>query len=67
MWTGKPPFEDGEALPDIEMLDNGLDNPCSWLDQETKQCKHYDQRPNICRDFVVGSNNCLSCREQFSR
>ncbi len=26
--------------------------PCFWLDQVTMFCKHYEHRPQICRDYV---------------
>ena len=27
-------------------------SPCIWYDPETKQCKHYEHRPEVCRDEV---------------
>jgi uncharacterized protein len=36
--------------------------PCSWLDPETKRCQHYELRPQICRDFELGSPKCLELR-----
>jgi uncharacterized protein len=39
------------------------ESPCFWLDQATGKCKHYDARPDICREFEVGSPACVSHRE----
>ena len=73
---GNPPFLGFEILDlpaklKIEILDL-LDNhhyretnksPCYWFDQITLKCKHYEHRPQICRDFDIGSISCLSYRE----
>jgi Fe-S-cluster containining protein len=40
--------------------------PCFWLDVETRQCRHYEQRPEICRDFAVGGEACLLWREAMA-
>jgi len=24
---------------------------CDWFDKQTRRCKHYDERPQICRDY----------------
>jgi Fe-S-cluster containining protein len=39
--------------------------PCTWFDPKTKQCRHYDLRPPICRDFEMGSRFCMEHRERF--
>jgi Fe-S-cluster containining protein len=36
--------------------------PCIWFDQETRRCKHYEYRPEVCRDFEVGEEACLRWR-----
>jgi Fe-S-cluster containining protein len=36
---------------------------CIWLDADTRQCRHYEWRPLICREFQRGSPGCLSMRE----
>lgn len=38
------------------------ESPCIWLDGE--QCRHYDHRPQICRDFDRGCEHCVSLRSQ---
>ncbi|WP_145219992.1 YkgJ family cysteine cluster protein [Planctomycetes bacterium TBK1r] len=42
-----------------------LDGPCTWLDLETKQCRHHQHRPQVCRDFAVGSVGCLQWRAAY--
>lgn len=38
------------------------DEPCVWLNRGTGKCKHHKFRPDICRNFEVGSENCLRRR-----
>lgn len=40
--------------------DQGL--PCLWYDAETRQCKHYEHRPEVCREFEMGGDDCLEMR-----
>jgi Fe-S-cluster containining protein len=30
--------------------------PCFWLELETKRCKHYKYRPEVCRDHFCGQS-----------
>ena len=39
-----------------------LQGPCIWLDLETRQCQHHEHRPQVCRDFEVGSRQCQEWR-----
>jgi len=52
--------------PRIDLLDSRgqEDSPCIWLNQGTGQCRHYASRPQVCRDFEVGSEACLAFRQQ---
>lgn len=43
----------------------GDDLPCLWYDAETRRCKHHKHRPTICRDFEVGSADCLFVRNLY--
>lgn len=36
--------------------------PCPQLDQETKKCKIYEGRPELCKKMPVGGVDCLLCR-----
>lgn len=38
---------------------------CLWYDPEKKQCRHYEWRPQICRDFEMGGEACLMLRKAF--
>jgi Fe-S-cluster containining protein len=40
--------------------------PCFWLDMETMQCMHYEERPEVCRRYERGSSECRSVREFFA-
>ena len=42
-----------------------LDGPCVWFDHDTRQCKHHEHRPRVCRDFQVGSKDCLAWRDHY--
>lgn len=37
--------------------------PCLWLDPVTKGCRHYEHRPQVCRDFEMGSEDCVGHRQ----
>ena len=41
------------------------DSVCLWLDPATKQCRHYDLRPSICRDLERNSQACHAWREDY--
>lgn len=36
-------------------------SPCIWYDPEKRECKHYEHRPELCRDAVVVDDQ--SCRK----
>lgn len=49
----------GEAGDDVE--------PCIWFDEQTRQCKWYEHRPDICRDEVtVNDEYCIRWREVYA-
>lgn len=37
-------------------------HPCIWLDGNGR-CRHYEHRPEICRDYDLGGEACLAERE----
>ena len=39
--------------------------PCLWFDLETRRCRHYEHRPNVCRTFEIGGASCLGHRERM--
>lgn len=36
--------------------------PCVWLDLETRRCRWYEHRPEVCRTFEMGGRDCLKMR-----
>jgi Fe-S-cluster containining protein len=36
--------------------------PCLWYDEQTKGCRFYEHRPQVCREFEIGSHSCLGWR-----
>ncbi|MCA9137132.1 MAG: YkgJ family cysteine cluster protein [Planctomycetales bacterium] len=44
-----------------------LDGPCSWLDKETRLCRHHQHRPQVCRSFPVGGDGCLAWRAAYDK
>ncbi|WP_255762602.1 YkgJ family cysteine cluster protein [Halomonas alkalisoli] len=51
----------GETMRRLE------DGWCSALDRETFMCTIYEQRPWICREFEVGSYECLVERQELDK
>ena len=55
-----------ELLRDMErrLADRNFDAnaPCFWMDRETRKCRHYEQRPEVCRQFELGGEDCLAMR-----
>lgn len=40
--------------------------PCLWFDEATRQCKHYEHRPETCRDAIEpGDEACRATRARF--
>ena len=37
--------------------------PCAYYDKQTARCKIYEKRPELCKAFPVGCNDCLLCRK----
>ena len=63
----KPPFTAFEAMTLPAELRESLKvegDGCTWLDRETKRCKHYEHRPMICENFEVGGLLCLEWRSE---
>lgn len=43
------------------------DDVCVWYDQAARQCRHYEWRPQVCRDFEIASAACLTARRRAAR
>ncbi len=41
------------------------ESPCLWFDEESGLCRHYDLRPQACRDFERSSPSCHAVRTKF--
>ena len=44
-------------------LDDGW---CAALDRDTMRCRIYARRPAVCRDFAMGSGDCIAERRAFA-
>lgn len=66
-WHKLPEDLRNEWLEFVEIYqrDGELDGPCFWLDTTTRQCKHHNHRPNVCRDFEIGSKLCREWRDHY--
>lgn len=50
---------------EVEDRTRGDDLPCLWYDAATGRCRHYEQRPEVCRDAIQpGDEACLAARER---
>ena len=65
-WAGLPDNLKTEINQYIDGLeDHDMGQPCIWLDLDTKSCRHYEHRPQMCRDFEVNSFHCRRIRSEF--
>lgn len=40
--------------------------PCFWFDSESRKCRHYEHRPEICREALIrGDDGCRLWRGLF--
>jgi Fe-S-cluster containining protein len=49
----------------LDVMAHGKDGWCAALDHEHMCCSIYDQRPTVCRRFVMGGAYCRSEREAY--
>lgn len=61
----KPLAELQEHLRRLQAGETRDSLACIWLDQVTMRCRYHDYRPSICRDFEVGSEECLEWRQAY--
>lgn len=40
---------------------------CLWFDATARRCKHYDWRPQICREYKLGGTACLLRRREHAK
>ena len=73
--TPVPPFSAGEVaakqvpaewLESVRQWERSPERwevkECVWFDRSTGLCRHYDYRPDACREFQVGQAACRSAR-----
>ena len=64
----RPPDLPVALIAQIDALFLGLHRgqeppgPCCWYDAATARCRHYELRPQVCRDYERGSVACVSDR-----
>lgn len=66
-WLIAAPPEARIAFLERVMIDDDVpeDAPCVWLDLNTRRCRYYEHRPQICRDFEVGCDGCHRWRKEY--
>ena len=37
---------------------------CLWFDPESRRCRHYEHRPQLCIDYELGGPACLGRRRE---
>jgi Fe-S-cluster containining protein len=52
--------QDENGMDVMRRLDDGW---CTALDRESMRCSIYALRPQVCRDFEMGSADCREVRE----
>ena len=51
----------GQAAEQARGPEGQRTGPCTWLSAEGK-CRHYEDRPGVCREFERGGEDCLRMR-----
>lgn len=67
MWIGVDvPPDDCRAVIEASIYAGDRDDsaPCLWLGADDK-CIRYEDRPEICRDFELGGEDCLYVRQVY--
>ena len=66
----RPPGIPEVLIREIEDIFGGLmrgqepQEQCLWYDAATRRCRHYEWRPQVCRDYELGGIGCLLAREE---
>lgn len=48
----------------VQFAATGSDHvPCAWFDLVTRKCRHWEHRPDACRDYTIGNRSCRSQRK----
>src|SRR5690349_5952492 len=68
----RPPGLPVELIREIDEhfagLYRGQESPesCLWFDAEARRCRHYEWRPQVCRDFELAGTACLTLRRAIA-
>jgi Fe-S-cluster containining protein len=54
-----------EFLPAWRVRLHVSDSPCLWFDEQSLRCRHYELRPDACREFEINSPSCEAVRREF--
>lgn len=54
-----------ERLRRGEMPYHAIWPACLWYDPNRRSCRWHEWRPEICRDFAVGSQECREWRQEY--
>lgn len=74
-YQDKHPYRPADLPPElaaeIDLHFSGLlrgqepQTQCLWYDAANRGCRHYEYRPQLCRDYELGGRACLSLRRQL--
>lgn len=54
-----------EIMPFWEIRFKLDEQTCPWFDTQSKGCRHYEHRPQACRDFEINSAFCHAIRDRW--
>ncbi|KZM42127.1 hypothetical protein OA92_13025 [Marinomonas sp. SBI22] len=63
--TGVPERHITENEYGVEVMLRLEDGWCSAMDRHTHMCTIYENRPWVCREFEMASQDCKSARHQY--
>lgn len=52
------------ALQAGDLDERPINSPCSWLDLETRRCRYYEHRPQMCRQLELAGDACRASRKR---
>jgi Fe-S-cluster containining protein len=73
--TGHPFRPAGLPQQLIDEIDTAFDGlmrgqepqeQCLWFNATTRKCRHYEWRPQVCKDYELGGTACLTARSPHS-
>lgn len=58
-------FVESYQTPEYGDSVDTFDKACIWFDMNSRQCRHHQYRPQVCRDFEAGSKQCQEWRNHY--